>query len=401
MKKLLFFAIGLSLSPMLWASPLSPDEALSRALESQNGMKHISVSDKIELSFTQKHDGKPMIYMFSRGTDKGFYAVAADDNTAPLLGFCDTGTLPSSAEQLPDGMRYWLETLSEQAALNVTYGKKYSKAKAPTNKWQIDPLCQTRWNQNSPYNDLCPVNSKGARSVTGCVATAMSQVMKYYNYPERIIAGHEYVTKTLNQTLSIKENTAFDWNNMLDTYTSEATDAEKTAVATLMFACGVSVDMNYSPSASGAVTRNAMGAFITNFGYDKGIQWHTRDYYTLTEWEDLMFDNLAKYGPILYSGQSNDGGHAFVCDGYLNGYFHFNWGWGGMSDLFPYDRTRSRFPGHRRQHIRLQLRPGCHDTRIERTDIRELLPIDFILARRLDVGYRHTQRYRHDTYDRL
>lgn len=334
MKKILLLASVFALTTAAWSAPLTPEEALQRALDVKSGPMRSVSSEKLNLSFTQSSDGKPMIYMFSRGENSGFIAVAADNTTAPLLGFCDNGTLPSSSAELPDGMRYWLESLAEQAALNASAGIIYSAPKAPAERWYIDPLCKTRWNQSEPFNNLCPTNASGQRSVTGCVATAMAQVMKYYNYPDHVMAAHTYTTETLNKELSINESMTFDWSKMLDKYSSSATEEEKKAVATLMYACGVSVDMDYSPSASGAVTNNAVNAFITNFGYDKGIQWHNHDYYTTDEWEEMIFRNLVNYGPVLFSGRNNEGGHAFVCDGYNDGYYHFNWGWGGMSDGF-------------------------------------------------------------------
>ena len=312
------------------AAPLTPEAALMRATDSNSQAKKLASGSRTELMFTKSIDNKAMIYMFSRGTDNGFIAVSADDMTVPLLGYSTTGTLPTSERELPDGMRYWLTTLAEQAALNSTSSTARRVRYASPERAEIAPMTKTRWNQDSPYNDKCPEIS-GTRCVTGCVATALAQVLRYYAYPAKGTGTHSYTWN--GQDLSFDyASTAFDWDNMTDTYTDASSQTEKDAVATLMYACGVSVDMNYGTGGSGAVSRNIGNALIDNFGYDKGVRFLSRDYYTITEWENIVYENLKNFGPVLYGGNSNSGGHEFVCDGYRNGYFHFNWGWGGMSD---------------------------------------------------------------------
>ncbi len=312
------------------AAPLTPEAALMRATDSNSQAKKLASGSRTELMFTKSIDNKAMIYMFSRGTDNGFIAVSADDMTVPLLGYSTTGTLPTSERELPDGMRYWLTTLAEQAALNSTSSTARRVRYASPERAEIAPMTKTRWNQDSPYNDKCPEIS-GTRCVTGCVATALAQVLRYYAYPAKGTGTHSYTWN--GQDLSFDyASTAFDWDNMTDTYTDASSQTEKDAVATLMYACGVSVDMNYGTGESGAVSRNIGNALIDNFGYDKGVRFLSRDYYTITEWENIVYENLKNFGPVLYGGNNNSGGHEFVCDGYRNGYFHFNWGWGGMSD---------------------------------------------------------------------
>lgn len=197
----------------------------------------------------------------------------------------------------------------------------------------IAPLVKTQWNQGSPYNNYCPIYN-GSRSVTGCVATAMAQVMKYYNYPAKGTGSHSYTTKTLKISQSMDfSSTSFRWTSMADSYGSFSSTSQKNAVATLMHACGVSVDMDYTPNESGAPSMNVASALANYFGYDKGVRYLMRDYYGMAEWEDLVYNQLTEFGPVQYSGSNTSAGHSFVCDGYsADGYFHFNWGWGGMSD---------------------------------------------------------------------
>lgn len=263
--------------------------------------------------------------------------LSADDTTVPLLGFSDSGTLPADENELPDGMRYWLGSLAEQVAYNAEHPAE-SGTTAPImhaggTKAYIAPMITTKWNQDSPYNGKCP-SVGNRRCVTGCVATAMAQVMNYYKFPANVQDSHSYTWKNggSSLTLGISPSIKFDWDNMLDVYDGNSPQSACDAVATLMSACGISVDMNYSPEASGALTTAVCRAFVESFGYDPGLKYMMRDYCSIQEWEDVVYENLRKYGPVFYEGQSNTGGHAFVCDGYSDGYFHFNWGWGGLSD---------------------------------------------------------------------
>lgn len=335
MKKLLLLTSALLTGCMAaMSAPLSPESALARIQTSNSSAARSIHITATELKITKSIDNQPAVYMFSRGENGGYLVVAADDSTTPLLGYSDQGNLPSAEEELPDGLRYWLGSLAEQVAFNSRHCPKPSIRIERSQRENIAPLVATKWNQSAPYNDLCPVQNN-QRCVTGCVATAMAQVLKYYSYPTKGIGTYSYEwdnngTKT---ELSFNYgNTTFDWANMTNTYDANSTAAQKTAVATLMKACGVAVDMNYTNLSSGAQAWKVGRAYIEQFGYDKGLRYLQRDYFTIPEWEDILYDNLKNYGPITYGGLSNDGGHEFVCDGYQNGYFHINWGWGGMSD---------------------------------------------------------------------
>lgn len=327
----------------LSAAPVTPAEALARL--GQEGPAHLRgiSSATATLAYTEMNGSNPSLYLFSKGAGKGFLLLPADDATSPLLGYSDSGTLPSDPALLPDGFRYWMAELSRQVAANAAIPASSRKQVVRMGEEQsyppIAPLVKTKWNQGAPYNDQCPVINE-ERSVTGCVATALAQILKYHNYPAKGTGTHSYTWEyNYNGTSGSTDlsfdygATEFDWDNMLDVYDSHATDAQKSAVATLMYACGVSVDMHYTPSESGASSGLVPGAMIDNFGYDKGCRSYYRNYYGIREWNDLVYNQLKDYGPVQYSGQSNDGGHSFVCDGYSSdGYFHINWGWGGMSD---------------------------------------------------------------------
>lgn len=187
-------------------------------------------------------------------------------------------------------------------------------AVAVDNRAEIAPMLKTRWHQGAPFNDQCPVSGR-ERSATGSEATAMAQVMKYHNWPE-----------------TADDGISFDWSNMLESYTSEATDAQKKAVATLMQSAGEAIGTQYGAESTADDYRIAP-ALIDKFGYDKSATLMLKKYYSPEQWENIIYEQLSKYGPVIYKGYDESGGHTFVIDGYRkDGYFHVNWGWGGVSD---------------------------------------------------------------------
>ena len=332
MRKQILLCGAMFAAMLCQGNELSPEEALSRALTPSSSQRRAPVATAVSpsLKYTVKAMSRPAVYIFDRGGDSGYLVVSADDATTALLGYADHGTFDAS--QISPGLQYWLD----QYASQVQYART-TPASAPryvaqrTQRAAIAPLTTTRWNQSAPYNDDCPLDN-GTRSVTGCVATALAQVMKYHNWPAKGTSSHSYTCN--GSTLSVDyANTTYDWANMLDDYTSEASDVQKEAVANLMFSCGVAVDMQYTSVESSATSISVPSALVSYFNYDKGLRYIPRECYGLYDWEDIVYENLTKYGPVQYSGQSADGGHSFVCDGYSeDGYFHINWGWGGMSD---------------------------------------------------------------------
>lgn len=277
-------------------------------------------------------DNRNVLYLYQRGEDNGYIVLAANDDFTPVLGYCDEGTLPGDYSQLPDNLRYWLESLASE----IDYASKHGgalKSPAFAEKTNIEPLCTTKWNQSAPFNEKCPERN-GSTCVTGCVATAMAQVLKYYNYPTKGIGTHSYTWEEGgNKTISFDYgNTTFDWENMIDSYNGSYNSTEADAVATLMYACGVGVDMKYTEVESGAYSVNIPRALVENFGYNEYATYLQRDFYTFAEWEGYVYNTLANNGPVLFSGRNESSGHQFVCDGFNDGYYHFNWGWGGVSD---------------------------------------------------------------------
>lgn len=307
------------------AGYVTPDQALARLNSHNSTRKAASAAARFTLRTQSEF---PELYIFT-STTGGYMVLPADDRAEPMLGYADSGTL----DLTNPSVAYWLGTYNAEISAAAQAGTTTGAASAMMRRSRpaIAPMIESRWNQEAPYNDLCPTLN-GAHCPTGCVATAMAQVMRFYSWPATGTGSHSYGWN--GSTLSCDfASTTFDWNNMPYTYGSESTDAQKQAVATLMFAAGVSVDMQYTPTESAAISR-AMGTALLNyFGYDKGLWMAYRDYYGLNDWEELVYAELADGRPVLYGGTGSAGGHQFVCDGYsADGYFHFNWGWGGLSD---------------------------------------------------------------------
>ena len=325
-KNLLLLSLGLasaSLSPLTQAAHLTPAEALAR-IKSETPTVATKSMMKASPRLQTTIDN---LYIFSAGT--GYMVLPAYDEAPAILGYSDN---EFQLEGNPE-LEYWLGFYNKQLSTLKGGSKNVYRAVERKERKAIEPLTLTKWNQEAPYNDLCP-ELNGERSVTGCVATAMAQVMRYHSWPAKGVGKHSYFWKAGNDSLSFDYgSTTFDWDNMTYTYGSDATEAQRKAVATLMLSCGISVDMNYSPDESGASTMVMGQSLMDYYNYDKALWMPMRDYYGIEEWEKMIYADLEKGLPVLYAGQGTDGGHQFICDGYSSdGYFHFNWGWGGMSN---------------------------------------------------------------------
>lgn len=329
--KLLLFCFALSWT--FWASGavIEPDEALSRVLtEGPKRIKGSQVSPRFRTT-VKGPDGQPAIYVFTYGGEKGFMLVSADDAVAPLLAYSPTNDFP--LDSLPEGPRIWMESLGGEIAAARQSGQRRVATRAQGME-EVKPLISTRWDQTYPYNSGCPIVD-GRRSVTGCVATAMAQVMKFWQYPAVGKGEITYSPETMDEDLYLDFSTvSFNWSAMLNSYRGIYSDISAQAVADLMKACGHSVMMRYSPYESGAYSREITNALVNYFGYDQGVDRKKRaDYSSQSEWNNLVYGELRQGRPVIYSGQSTAGAHCFVCDGYDGeGLFHINWGWSGVSD---------------------------------------------------------------------
>ena len=338
LKTKVFFLLLLTIvsQGMSFAQPVSRETAqqAAKTFLDNNG------ASSAELADVSAAAGFDHLYVFTTGNS--FVLMAADSRVQPVLGYSLNGGFDT--EGMPDNKKAWIQEYSDGIQYVIEH---QTRASAETSQqWRalldgdadagrattvVGPLITTKWNQDNPYNLLCP-----SGSVTGCVATAMAQVMKYWNYPEHGIGNHSYVHATYGELSADFQNTTYDWANMTNTYSNSSTQTQKMAVATLMYHCGVSVNMNYSPGGSGASTAAVADALKTYFNYSSDVQHLDRSAYSDdNEWIALLKAELDLQRPIQYHGTGDGGGHSFVFDGYNDDKkFHVNWGWGGYCDEY-------------------------------------------------------------------
>lgn len=351
MKKILLLILALFPFAGVWAEEVTTEQALEQALEfltsqeSTSGrQRHVQGATK-QLTLVSKISG---LYVFNVEKDGGFVIVSNDDRTIPVLGFSESGSF--NPDNIPDNMRAWLQGYADEIEWlrqhdnNTTAGPKKARRQVGTHPTTaVAPLCTSTWDQDTPYNNLCPTYNDGwygsGKCATGCVATAMAQVMYYHKWPAKstkTIPG--YITDSYNFNLSSLPIATFDWSNMRDSYSGTYTPVQATAVATLMKYCGYGVQMDYGPS-SGAYTEDVAVALREYFDYNPyTTRFVSRSTYTYANWTDLIYHEVSHKRPVCYGGMSDGGGHEFVCDGYKlemgTDFFHINWGWGGLSDNY-------------------------------------------------------------------
>lgn len=280
-------------------------------------------------------------YVFANGEDKGFTIVSGDDRMPEVVGYSAQGTY--DPDHLPANYVGFMKAYQETVEALLKGDAQVSGGLAEVRQWRAEragtaavaPLLDgIKWDQREPYNNMCPLYDGTNRSVTGCVATAMAQVMMYYQYPKELKTTIKaYNTQTYGiQIPEISSGATYDWDNMLPDYSkSDYNSAQADAVAKLMYHCGAAVKMDYGPLSGANVTPAILATY---FGYDADLmQDLTRTVFTLQQWMTLIDNELKAKRPILYSGQASDGGHEFVCDGSDGkGLYHINWGWGGYQD---------------------------------------------------------------------
>jgi len=344
-KKIIMLAACLMLTLTASADPITREQAQKKAeqyLLDKGGSRRLApITNARKLAPSRKRIVAPLAnelyYVFSRGDNEGFVIVAGDDEIEGVLGFTDNGDF--DYEQLPCNMQYWLDKHAEYIAEIQT--KPHAAPRRVSSHSAIEPMVTTKWNQGAPYNDLCPDYWTYGKSVTGCVATAMAQLLYYQrdkSVTETQAAIPAYTARKNDESYGqlhvngIPANSPIDWDHMLESYGSGATAIQKKAVAQLMLYCGVSVQMDYSNSGSGAYSSDVDDAVNTYFGYGTAAKYAYSGNYNDDTWDALLYNELVQGRPFYLSGSNDEGGHAFVGDGYKDGCFHINWGWGGSSD---------------------------------------------------------------------
>lgn len=390
MKKIFWGIVALLMSATLFAERVSQEDA---ALVANNFMNVKSATT------ANKAPAKRMVlkkaasaaenqyYIYENANGEGWVMIAANDIVRPVLAYSNTGHFRTDNQ--PRNVKGWLQSYDKQ--IRFAEEKGYVAGEETKQEWAalrkgakikqatpvVAPLIQTGWDQDAPFWNLCPKKS-GSNCYTGCVATAMAQVMNYHQWPKIGTGSHSI--KVNNTTYSANFGaTAYDWDNMLNTYGNNATEVQKTAVATLMYHCGIAVDMSYgtaSEGGSGAYTIDYNGYFSSRgtmcaekaltqfFGYNsETVTGYYRDgssedgmrSWTKSEWIAMLKTELDAARPIMYAGAGCDDpndentcyGHSFVCDGYDDAnYFHFNWGWTNWCDgYYDVDAMVTNDPG--------------------------------------------------------
>ena len=402
MKRYLSFALAAMAVLALDAASITASQAMDVASQFINQRRLSAAPAAAKPQLRLAHEARSLggqtdYFVFNRGADDGYVVVAGDDQVIPVWGYADNGTF--DATDMPDGLRYWLEEYQRQLQWLRDHPGTQPRKPAKIEGNGVQPLLRTNWNQCKPYNDLCPnityssgMLAYGNHAPSGCVATATAQIMNYYRWPERGNGSHSYschvsgeswwqsYTTTLSANFS---ESVYDWDNMADIYYfvgedyntvyarshdgegAVATSAQKNSVARLMRDLGVALEMSYGSKGSGAMSEDVPKVLATYFHYAKSV-FLQRDYFD-DDWDACLRNELDNARPLYYSGQANDGGHAFVLDGYdTEGYFHVNWGWGGRSDgyfisslLSPTDQGVGSFEGgyNTRQSTLANLRP--------------------------------------------
>lgn len=312
-----------------------------------------SVAQKYAIAqFAMERVTPELVYM---GEDEAFYVynvgasafviIAGDDAHRPIIGYSETSSF--DATNIPPALSYYLDGVAEcihqlhhavatpdvaaEWASVLEHGRLISRHGGRGTGY----YCQTQWDQTYPYNYCCPddPNGSGGHAIVGCLATAMSQLMRFWASPSQGIGSHCYFHEDYGQICADFGNTTYDWDNMPNKLSDNSTEAEKLATGTLCFHCGVTIDMGYGPDGSGGASGPIPGVMHTYFNYSDAIVQLRRDDFETETWKAMVREQFDMGWPMYYGGCQDGGCHAFVCDGYDDfDMFHFNLGWGGGSD---------------------------------------------------------------------
>ncbi|MFZ1572659.1 MAG: C10 family peptidase, partial [Candidatus Kapaibacterium sp.] len=364
----LFLLLILGSSVSIFAKPISLQSAkivaTNQFIAYNSDIQKSKLFETTELSLVDQRNtnstrlnGEPLYYVFSNKNGKGFVIVSADDATYPILGYSSDDNYSTSNQppQFVDWMNNYSKQIESIKMKNIqptnditsSWSLLYNLKEKNVNSIQssgssVQALCKANWNQGRPYNDMCPLDPVlEKRSVTGCAATAMTIIMKYWSYPKQGTGFYSYNHKKYG-TLSVNfANTTYNWAAMPDVIDESGTIDPNPALATLSYHCGVAIDMEYSPQSSGAICLEYgdpnracnESALKKYFGYSEKLKGFERKSFSDKDWVDMIRKELDAKRPVFYTGAGSGGGHAFVCDGYDNeDKYHMNWGWAGSSN---------------------------------------------------------------------
>ena len=358
---LLLAAIGFSAA----ASPVDAESAaaVARSFIAQRVANAGHVTATVVYTHMKPQSSSPAMYAVNvtyGNNGKGFVIVSADDVAYPVLGYSVAAYWPTTgakgtgaAVPLCSQITEYLNGISSQ--IEQASSSSYRHPSSSVAEWQqllstnvtplttppdsVGPLLVTQWSQSPYYNEYCPedANNPGNKAVTGCVATAMAQIIRYWQHPVHGRGTHTYEDNTNGNfgTLSADfANATYDYANMPFTLNASSTPAQVNAVAHLIYHCGVACDMTYGIGGSGSYDIVARAGLINYFHYSPDISYVEKSNVSATQWDSILHHHLAAGEPLMFCGDDpNAGGHAFVCDGYkTDGYYHFNFGWDGYGD---------------------------------------------------------------------
>ena len=356
MKRLLLILTMFCLASTSWAEQITREQALRQAQQflNQNGKGAALTMAETSMSKARRRGQhvSDYYYVFNAGQNQGFVIVSGDDRTETVLGYATSGNF--DVDNIPPAMADLLNYYSHQIEA-IQQGA--SVATRSINHPQVAELLTVKWNQGEPYNSKTPLGyysnlNDGFHCLTGCVATAMAQVLyhqRYVNATQATIPGYQnyFYWKPPSgdkyaYLAEIPSGSALEWDKMVDNYeTQTTTQDQQDAVANLMLYCGTAVNMKYNlPEGGGssASVSDIPDVLKKYFGYSRGTRYVSRDNYSDSDWDNLIYNEIASGRPVIYGGQTaKDEGHAFIIHGYDgNGNYAINWGWGGYQDNYFY-----------------------------------------------------------------
>ena len=345
MKKSLLTTLSLLVCVLAMADPISSKRALEIATSylAKSGASRRAATQMSVQPFQTDRQGNPLMYAVNNGGD-GYVIVSGDDRMRQVLGYSNSGSLDLA--HMPENMRYWLQSLCADMQLLIDTGYQPQTVDSRRPAVAVQPeillMLSSQWGQGTPYNDLCPTDA-GGRTLTGCVATSIAQVLYYHkkvrqadipSQPLRDTEAYEGERGISVPALNAADY-VIDWDQLIDRYNETPTGAQKLNIAKLMHFCGAAVEMDYNSNVSLASDIDISPVLIDYFGFSKGTRLVSRSSYTEQQWAELMYNELKNGRPIIYGGAGTEGGHQFVIDGYNgNELFHINWGWEGRYDNF-------------------------------------------------------------------
>lgn len=345
MKKTIFTLLTTLLMGVLQAAPVDVETAKRLGIKFMHTNTAVKTA-QADLAYTGYADnGQACFYVFTM-LPKGFVIVSADDRAKPILGYSTEGAFGTD---IPEGLESFFQNY--RAGFSQMFAGGDPRPEEAVADWErlastgrvnreritreVPKLLTSTWNQSALYNRRCPEDEEGpdGHVYAGCVATAMAQIMYYWQWPHSGVGASVYEIWPYGQIGASFEDAHYRYDLMPDFLDWTSKEEEIDAVALLQYHAGVSVEMGYSPEGSGAYSNWVPGALSQHFRYNPNMDILYRDGYNDGEWNDLLRENLDLSEPLYYSASGYDGGHAFVCDGYdMNDMFHFNWGWQGLDN---------------------------------------------------------------------